>query len=114
MPEEKSIQSGGPIEPQMTQDGCCTALLVCRLISALVTLLLDQVQEASGQNCAGVCCLVCRLLAAQSHDLPVPLLPLRPGGHLTGPLHRQCVRSHFGLHQLLCEPICPLLDEQKL
>lgn len=74
----------------------------------------DQVQEASGQNRAGVCRPLCHLLAAQPRDLPVPLLPLRPGGHLAGPLRRQRVRPRPGLHQLLREPVCSLPDEQKL
>ena len=97
---------------------CCmlhiAVLFVCRNWCLLSTLLSDQVQEASGQNGAGVRGPVCRLLAAQSRHLPVPLLPLWPGGHLAGPLHRQRVCSHSGLRQLLCEPFRPLPDEQKL
>lgn len=77
-------------------------------------LLSDQIQEASGQNCAGVRWPLRSLLAPQPRHLPVPLLPLPPGGHVPGSLHRQRLCSHLGLRQLLRQPLRPVLDEPEL
>ena len=70
--------------------------------------------EASFKDCAGVCRVIHHLLAPYTCDIPPPLLPLWPGGHINGPLRCQCVCSNPGLHQLLRQPFCSVLYEQEL
>lgn len=74
----------------------------------------DQIQEASSQNSVGVRGSVRGLLAPQSRHLPIPVLPLRPGGHVPGSLHRQRLCSHLGLRQLLRQPVRSVSDEPEL